>query len=669
MESQQAIPDAYRDFSDVFTGAGIFFVEKKDHSLRPCIDYRELNKVTIKNRYPLPLVPELFQRLGSAKIFTKLDLRGAYNLIHIREGDEWKTAFRTRFGHFEYLVMPFGLCNAPATFQHFVNDIFRDLLDLYVIVYLDDILIFSPSVDEHRRHVRNVLTQLRQHGLYAKLEKCEFELQSIQFLGLIISTDGVKMDPQKVAAILDWPAPSDSKGVQRFIGFANFYRKFIRGFSAIIAPITELTKQGNQFCWSPQAQSAFGRLKELFTSASILKHPDPALPFVLEVDASEVAVGAVLSQRQGARALLHPVAFFLRKLSDAEKNYDELVTLKKYIDENLERGFIRPSTSPAGAGIFFVEKKDHSLRPCIDYRELNKVTIKNRYPLPLMPELFQRLGSAKIFTKLDLRGAYNLIRIREGDEWKTAFRTRFGHFEYLVMPFGLCNAPATFQHFVNDIFRDLLDLYVIVYLDDILIFSPSVDEHRRHVRNVLTRLRQHGLYAKLEKCEFELQSIQFLGLIISTDGVKMDPQKVAAILDWPAPSDRKGVQRFIGFANFYRKFIRGFSAIIAPITELTKQGNQFCWSPQAQSAFGRLKELFTSASILKHPDPALLFVLEVDASEVAVGAVLSQRQGARALLHPVAFFSRKLSDAEKNYDTPFFRLETSCFFNEILYHE
>lgn len=208
----------------------------------------------------------------------------------------------------------------------------------------------------------------------------------------------------------------------------------------------------------------------------------------------------------------------------------ELDTLKIYIDENLKKGFIRPSTSPAGAGIFFVEKKDHSLRPCIDYRELNKVTIKNRYPLPLVPELFQRLGSAVIFSKLDLRGAYNLIRIREGDEWKTAFRTRFGHYEYLVMPFGLCNAPATFQHFVNDIFRDFLDLYVIVYLDDILIFSSSVSDHRRHVRNVLARLRQHGLYAKPEKCQFELQSIQFLGLIISVEGIKMDPQKVSAIL-------------------------------------------------------------------------------------------------------------------------------------------
>lgn len=233
--------------------------------------------------------------------------------------------------------MPFGLCNAPATLQHFVNDIFRDYLDLYVIVYLDDILIFSSTVDDHRRHVRNVLSRLRQHGLYAKPETCEFELQCIQFLGLIISVEGIKMDPQKVTAILDWPAPVDKKGVQCFIGFVNFYRKFIRGFSAIIAPITELTKQGTRFLWSPKAQSAFEALKKLFTSASILKHPDPALPFVLEVDASEVAVGAVLSQRQGAKALLYPVAFFSQKLSTAERNYDvgdrELLAIKAALEE------------------------------------------------------------------------------------------------------------------------------------------------------------------------------------------------------------------------------------------------------------------------------------------------------------------------------------------------
>lgn len=210
-------------------------------------------------------------------------------------------------------------------------------MDLFINVYLDDILIFSSSLDSHGKHVRCVLARLRQHGLYTKAEKCEFEHKSIPFLGLIISVEGIKMDPQKIAAILDWPAPTDKKAIQLFVGFANFYRKFIKRFPTIISPITQLIKQGVHFHCSSEAQTAFESLKRLFTSDSVLKHPDSSLPFVLEVDASEIAVGAVLSQRQGAKALLHPVALFSRKLSAAERNYDtgdrELLAIKSALEE------------------------------------------------------------------------------------------------------------------------------------------------------------------------------------------------------------------------------------------------------------------------------------------------------------------------------------------------
>lgn len=327
----------------------------------------------------------------------------------------------------------------------------------------------------------------------------------------------------------------------------------------------------------------------------------------------------------------------------------ELQHLKTYLEENLQKGFIRPSTSPAGAGMFFVTNKDKTLRPIIGYRELNKVTIKNRYPLPLIPDLIERLKSATVFTKLDLRGAYNLVRIRKGDEWKTAFRTRYGLFEYLVMPFGLTNAPATFQHFVNDIFRDLLDVCVVIYLDDILIYSDTLDSHRQHVRWVLSRLRTHKLYAKLEKCSFETDSISFLGYIISRSGLQMDPQKVDCIKTWPSPRNRKELQRFLGFANYYRKFIRNFSALVKPLTLLTSSLTPFRWGPPAQQAFELLKSKFTTAPILRLPDPSLQFTLEVDASDKAVGAVLSQKPDSTSPLHPVAFFSKTLSPAEKNY--------------------
>lgn len=286
----------------------------------------------------------------------------------------------------------------------------------------------------------------------------------------------------------------------------------------------------------------------------------------------------------------------------------ELTHLKEYITDSLAKGFIRPSTSPAGAGIFFVGKKDGGLRPCIDYRALNNITIKNRYPLPLIPELLDRLKKAKIFSKLDLRGAYNLVRIRKGDEWKTAFRTRYGHFEYLVMPFGLCNAPATFQHFLNDVFRDILDSFVVIYLDDILIFSSSSAEHNEHMRRVLLRLREHRLYAKLEKCVFDTESVEFLGYLISPGKIQMDPSKITAILEWPIPKDKKSVQRFIGFANFYRRFIRGFSQVCSPITALTKNHDRFTWTSQAQEAFEKLKELFTQAPILIQPNSTKAFL-------------------------------------------------------------
>ncbi|KAK3518249.1 hypothetical protein QTP70_034616 [Hemibagrus guttatus] len=298
----------------------------------------------------------------------------------------------------------------------------------------------------------------------------------------------------------------------------------------------------------------------------------------------------------------------------------ERTAMDKYINESLAAGVIRSSTSPAGAGFFFVSKKDGGLRPCIDYRGLNKITLRNRYPLPLMATAFEILQEASIFTKLDLRNAYHLVRIRQGDEWKTAFNTPTGHYEYLVMPFGLTNAPAVFQALINNILRDMLDQFVFVYLDDILIFSSSLQEHVIHVSKVLRRLLDNHLYVKPEK-----------------------------LVDWPSPSSIKEVQRFLGFANFYRKFIRNFSSVAAPLSALTK-GNTagFHWGPEAELAFNKLKCRFTSAPILILPNPEIPFTVEVDASDVGVGAVLSQR-GADNKLHPCAFLSHRLTPTERNY--------------------
>ncbi|KAJ1572321.1 hypothetical protein NDA11_007772 [Ustilago hordei] len=333
------------------------------------------------------------------------------------------------------------------------------------------------------------------------------------------------------------------------------------------------------------------------------------------------------------------------------KGPKEMSELRRYLDENLEKGFIRPSKSPARSPVLFVPKKDGGLRLCVDYRGLNEITIKNRAPLPLIEEQLFLLRKARIYTKLDLRAAYNLIRVAKGDEWKTAFGTQLGLYEYLVMPFGLANAPAHFQSFINVIFRDIIGVYVVVYLDDFLIFSDTEEVHVKHVSEVLTRLRSNRLFAKLSKCEFHTKTVEFLGYIIKPTGIEMDPEKIRTVKEWPMPASIHDIQRFLGFANFYRRFIAHFARIAKPLTSLvkpTERFKKFELPEEAQQAFHQLIQAFTSAGVLQHFDYHLPTRLETDASDFAIAGVLKQEHEGR--WHPVAFYSRKMSSAEKNYE-------------------
>ncbi|KAJ1038479.1 hypothetical protein NDA10_002389 [Ustilago hordei] len=287
------------------------------------------------------------------------------------------------------------------------------------------------------------------------------------------------------------------------------------------------------------------------------------------------------------------------------KGPKEMSELRRYLDENLEKGFIRPSKSPAQSPVLFVPKKDGGLRLCVDYRGLNEITVKNRAPLPLIEEQLFLLRKARIYTKLDLRAAYNLIWIAKGDEWKTAFGTQLGLYEYLVMPFGLANAPAHFQSFINDIFQDIIGIYVVVYLDDFLIFSDTEEAHVKHVTEVLTRLRSNRLFAKLSKCEFHTKTVEFLGYIIKPMGIEMDPEKVHTVKEWPMPESIHDIQRFLGFANFYQRFIAHFAHIAKPLTALVKpieRFKKFELPEEAQQAFHKLIQAFTSAGVLQHFD-------------------------------------------------------------------
>jgi hypothetical protein len=337
----------------------------------------------------------------------------------------------------------------------------------------------------------------------------------------------------------------------------------------------------------------------------------------------------------------------------------ELGVLREYIDENLANSFIQPSRSSAGAPVLFAPKANGELRLCVDYRGLNAITIKNRYPLPLVGEILDRLSGAKIFTKIDIKNAYYRIRIRKGDEWKTAFRTRYGLYEYLVMPFGLTNAPASFQAYIQEVLREFLDVTVIVFMDDILVFSADPAKHSEHVREVLQALLTAGLYANLDKCLFGVTEVPFLGFVITNQGVAMEQDRVQTITTWPPPASIREIQVFIGFINFYRRFIKAFSRIAAPITEMLKgssakskkeriiQTTGFL-TKEAREAFHEMLKIFSTSPFLYHFNPTFRIRLETDASGFAICGILSQ-------LHPegwkpVAFFSRKMTSAERNYE-------------------
>ncbi|KAJ9525206.1 hypothetical protein QJQ45_020746, partial [Haematococcus lacustris] len=1129
--------------------AGVLFVRKKDGTFRMCVDYRPLNRITIKNKYPLPRVENMLDRLHGATVFSKIDLRQGYHQIRIAPEDIPKTAFSTRYGHFEFTVLPFGLCNAPATFQRLMNDIFRQELDDHVIVYLDDILIFSRTHEEHAKHLDRVLSLLRQHKLYAKLSKCEFGRSQTEFLGHIITSTGIACDPNKLAAINSWPVPTTVHDVRSFLGLANYYRRFVNNFSSIAAPLTALTqadghdKQGKQrmpranppatfsgsrttdvaawlfavdlfftiseltdaqrivyvatllsghaLLWYRSSVGSFtswtcfvaaferqfapvnrlrharDRLAALTQTSSVRRYlgeftalclevtdlspaeqldrfirglkpsvrrelelreptsfseastiadrvdaisystsasrssyrppstprpprpetaavpmeldamlhtspsrsrgtrlsdaqraalrdskacfycrkaghtmkdcpirpprPNPgrtARPAVLQranADApaflhvnpfavlavqdqppadslaprslppppappcsppapcpsrtspptptltptptlspaaapspivltslsasgsspsSELiilhgtfaghparfmvdsgATGNIVSQqylmrnglhlattlsprrlllpgpkhttlptytlppcsirmgtyrdrlqlsmanipnpsfdivlgkpwlaaknpcvdwinnvvrlehagsthtltpppptplqadqlnllsaprfRRAARhdevfmALLtqqpnpssspststpapdppplHPKAaalvqqypsVFPKELPAVQDmprrsvdhtihltgpapsprpiyrmSQPELDQLKKQLDDLLAKGFIRPSTSPFAAPVLFVRKKDGSLRLCVDFRALNQQTLKNRYPLPRIDDLLDQLSGAQVFSKIDLRSGYHQIRVAEDDIPKTAFRTRYGHYEFTVLPFGLCNAPATFQQLMNDVFKPHLDDFVLVYLDDILVFSKSAADHERHLHLTLSLLRQHQLCANLAKCAFWLDTVDFLGHIVSAAGIQPDPTKVKAVLDWPAPQDKHQLRSFLGTANYYRRLLHHHAHRVLPLTDLLRDEQPWRWGEAEQRAFADIKAAMASSPVVRPPDFSLPFTVKTDASLFAIGAVLTQQDSSGAE-YVVAYESRKLNPAQVNY--------------------
>ncbi|KAK1619641.1 hypothetical protein QYE76_025158 [Lolium multiflorum] len=324
-------------------------------------------------------------------------------------------------------------------------------------------------------------------------------------------------------------------------------------------------------------------------------------------------------------------------------NPEETKEIQKQVQALLDKGYIRISLSPCVVPVILVPKKDGTWRMCVDCRAINNITIRYRHPIPRLEDMLDELSGAAVFSKIDLRSGYHQIRMKEGDEWKTTFKTKFGLYEWLVMPFGLTNAPSTFMRLMNHVLREFIGKFVVVYFDDILIYSRNESDHTIHIRHVLQVLRDNQLYGNLEKCTFCKDKVIFLGYVVSKHGVEVDVSKIEAIQNWPTPMNVSQVRSFHGLAGFYRRFVPNFSTIAAPLNDLTKKGVVFEWGAAQDHAFDELKRLLTSAPLLALPDFNKQFEIECDASGIGIGGVLMQEG------RPIAYFSEKLSGAKLNY--------------------
>ncbi|XP_056132867.1 uncharacterized protein LOC130109929 [Lampris incognitus] len=651
--------------------AGFFFVKKKDGGLRPCIDYRQLNDITIKNKYPLPLMSSTLEPLTQATVFTKLDLRNAYHLVRIRKGDEWKTAFKTPRGHYEYLVMPFGLTNAPAVFQALMNDILRDMLDQFVVVYLDDILIFSRSLEEHVQHVRQVLERLLRNRLFVKAEKCLFHSESVDYLGFIVEGGKTRADPRKIKAVVEWPDPKSRKELQSFLGFANFYRRFVRNYSSVAEPLTRLTSPSQPFVWSPAARSAFLSLKERFTSAPVLLHPDPKRQFIVEVDASDTGLGAVLSQRSEADQKVHPCAFFSRRFLPAE--------------ETVVKRALRSSPAPSNVPPRRLFVPDSVRSRILKWGHTSQLAC---HP-----------GVHRTFTFIARRFWWPTMR-RDVKEFVMACticaRSKASHQAPagLLQPLPIPSRPWSHValDFVsglppsqgNTVILTVVDRFSkgvhLVALPKLPSASETADLLMSHV------FRLHGL----PKDILSDRGPQFvsrvwrafckgLGASVSlssgyhpqtngqTERMNQSTFDVLIILLIEATHYRQ--LNDITVKNKYPLPL--MSAAFEPLTHsnifikldlrsayhlgLQPSGRSSYLHPpplllDPETAFQALKSLFPAAPVLIHPVPTRQFIVEVDASDTGIGAVLFQQSEEVQKTHPCAFLSRRFTPAERNYD-------------------
>ena len=504
------------------------------------------------------------------------------------------------------------------------------------------------------------ISPLRVEGGQGRVYRdCPIKIQEYEFLGDLIELSFREFD---VILGMDWLSrhraivdcrmirvtvrtPNDSEVI--FIGerpnhlsnviFATVTRKMVRkGCEAYLAYVIDTVK----------ARPSVSDIPTVSDFSDVFPEGLPGLPTQREIEfAIDVVPGAT------------PASVTPYRMAPLE-----LKELKLQLQELLDKGFIRPSVSPWGAPVLFVKKKDGTLRLCVVYRQLNKLTVKNKYPLPRIDDLFDQLKGASIFSKIDLISGYHQLKIKDADVHKTAFRTGYGHYEFLVMPFGLTNAPAAFMDLMNRVFRPYVDQFIVVFIDDILVYSKDRESHDTHLRVVLEILRKEQLYAKLRKCEFWLTEVSFLGHIVSKEGIRVDPKKIEVVVEWKPPRNVTEIRSFLGLAGYYRRFVKGFSMIAAPMTRLLQKNVKYEWSEKCQGSFEKLKAFITEAPVLTQPTCGKEYVIYSDASLNGLGCVLMQEGKV------VAYASRQLKPHEKNYPTHDLELAAIVFVLKIWRH-
>ncbi|XP_061993642.1 uncharacterized protein LOC133711554 [Rosa rugosa] len=685
---------------------------------RVCIDYRKLNATTRKDHFPLPFIDQMLERLAGHDYYCFLDGYSGYNQIAIANEDQEKTTFTCPFGTFAYRRMPFGLCNAPGTFQRCMVSIFSDYIEKIIEVFMDDFSVFGKNFDDCLNNLEIILKRCMETNLVLNWEKCHFMVKQGIVLGHIVSARGIEVDKAKVDIVRYLPSPTSVREIRSFLGHAGFYRRFIKDFSKISRPLCQLLQKDVPFHFDKECQAAFDKLKELLTSAPIMLPPDWSLPFELMCDASDYAVGAVLGQRKDKRP--YAIYYASRTLNDAQMNYSTtekellavvfalekfrsyllgtkviiytdhaalkyLMTKKeakprlirwilllqefdKEVIKLLDCGVIYPISDskwvspvqvvPKKSGVTVVKNAENELVPqrtvtghrvCIDYRKLNATTRKDHFPLPFIDQMLERLAGHDYYCFLDGYSGYNQIAIANEDQEKTTFTCPFGTFAYRRMPFGLCNAPGTFQRCMVSIFSDYIEKIIEVFMDDFSVFGKNFDDCLNNLEIILKRCMETNLVLNWEKCHFMVKQGIVLGHIVSARGIEVDKAKVDIVRYLPSPTSVREIRSFLGHAGFYRRFIKDFSKISRPLCQLLQKDVPFHFDKECQAAFDKLKELLTSAPIMLPPDWSLPFELMCDASDYAVGAVLGQRKDKRP--YAIYYASRTLNDAQMNYST------------------